>query len=220
MPRPADDMVVVDAGPFRMGVDGEGNESPQHVVNLDAFSIDRHEVTVGEWRASPLRLPEQPTWNAGDDQPVLDVTWHEAAEYCEWRGKRLPTEAEWEKAARGTDARAYPWGSDWDGGRANSGVPGDPFETAAPVGSMPDGAAPSGALDMAGNAWEWTADWYDPQAYADTHEHDPDGPERGSHKVARGGSFRSPLSVDVRTTVRLPVQPSARRDDLGLRCAR
>jgi formylglycine-generating enzyme required for sulfatase activity len=220
---PDDGMVRVPAGPFVMGtLNGEGfaDESPRHVVELPDFWIDAHEVTVEDFRRSPLRLPEQPAWSRDGRVPVLDVSWHDAGEYCEWAGKRLPTEAEWEKAARGSEGRLYPWGSGWSVGRTNSGVDGDGFEFAAPVGSFPEGASVNGALDMSGNAWEWVADWYARQAYEDSPVASPTGPSRGTHRVARGGSFRGAYSVNVRAAVRLPLPPSARRDDVGFRCAR
>lgn len=220
LPAPAG-MVRVPSGSFLMGtVHGGGfaDEEPQHPVDLPAYFIDATEVTVGQWRNSPIRLPEQPAWNVEDDRPVVNVTWLEAEQYCEWRGGRLPSEAEWEKAARGDGARVYPWGDGFSTDLVNSGVAGDPFERSSPVGSFPDGASPHGALDMAGNAWEWTADWYDPDTYDARPVASPRGPHRGAHKVARGGSFRGSYSVNVRSAIRLPLAASTRRDDVGFRC--
>ena len=215
-------MVRVAGGPFLMGsAQGEGfeDEHPQRLIDVDPFWIDSHEVTIGEFRHSPIRLPEQPAWNVDDDKPVLEVTWHEAAQYCDWLRKRLPTEAEWEKAARGEEGARYPWGDGWSPDFANSGVEGDGFEGTAPVGSFPDGASPYGALDLSGNAWEWTADWYEADAYDGDDRTNPTGPSRGGHKVARGGSYRGMYSVNVRSAIRLPLAPGERRDDVGFRCA-
>ncbi len=215
-------MTRVASGSFLMGsAPGAGfaDEEPQHPLDLRAFYIDTHEVTVGDFRRSPVRLPEQPAWNVTDDMPVVNVTWLEAEQYCDWAGKRLPTEAEWERAARGTDARIYPWGDGWGADRVNSGVEGDGHEKTAPVGSFPAGVSPEGALDMAGNVWEWTADWYAPDTFESSRYLRGRGPARGAHKVAKGGSFRGLYSVNVRSAIRLPLATSTRLDDVGFRCA-
>ena len=219
----ADGMVGVAPGETVMGVPfgyGFEDEAPEHVVRVDPFELDVHEVTIGAFEASPLSLPRQPEWNWGRDQPVVNVTWHEADEYCAWAGKRLPTEAEWESAARGADGPLYPWGTTWSLRKANSGADGDGHEHAAPVGSFPEGASRDGAMDLAGNVWEWVADWYDPAAYASSPRDNPTGPERGSRRVARGGSFLGSSSFNVRATVRRAEKASARREDIGFRCAR
>jgi formylglycine-generating enzyme required for sulfatase activity len=218
-----DGMVVVAAGTFTMGSpfgDGFADEDPEHVVTLREFAIERTEVSVADFERSPLTLPRQPEWNWGPDQPVVNVTWHEAAQYCEWAGKRLPTEAEWEKAARGPNRLSFPWGNQWSVGKANSGVDGDGHAHAAPVGSFLAGASPYGALDMSGNVWEWVADWYREDAYASSPSSDPTGPSRGTERVARGGSFEGQASVNVRTAVRQPLKASERRPSVGFRCAR
>jgi formylglycine-generating enzyme required for sulfatase activity len=218
-----DGMAIVSEGAFTMGSPhGQGfeDESPEHVVELPEFAIDRTEVTVAQFESSPLTLPRQPEWNWGPDQPVVNVTYHEAAEYCEWAGKRLPTEAEWEKAARGPTGLQFPWGNQWSVARANSGMDGDGHAHASPVGSFPDGSSPYGALDMAGNVWEWCADWYSSDYYAESPASRPTGPDHGNRRVARGGSFDGRSSVNLRATVRQPMKGSERSENLGFRCAR
>jgi formylglycine-generating enzyme required for sulfatase activity len=198
--RPADGavMVYVPAGEFLMGSadddpDAADDEKPQHTVYLDAFWIDRTEVTNAQYRqcveAGGCYEPE--CWDDDDynapDQPVVCVKWHDAQAYAEWVGGRLPTEAEWEKAARGTDGRIYPWGNSApDCYKANyAGCAAHPLS----VGSHPDGASPYGALDMAGNVREWVADWYDKDYYSRSVFSNPNGPDFGSFRVRRGGSF-------------------------------
>src|SRR6185295_19730556 len=153
------------------------------------------------------------------NQPVVNVTWFEAEQYCESVGMRLPTEAEWEKAARGNTAAEFPWGDGWNAKKANSGDSGDVFVGAAPVGSFPDGASPSGALDMAGNVWEWVHDWHASDTYATSPRENPQGPEHGIDRVVRGGSYASAAAA-LRTSERVPLHASQRRPDVGFRCAR
>ena len=221
--RSEDGMVRVPAGRFTMGTAmgyGFEDEVPAHAVELSAFEIDEREVTVGEFQSSPIPLPRQPEWNWDADQPVVNVSWGEAAQYCEWVGKRLPSEAEWEKAARGSDGRSFPWGNQWSPTRANSGMDGDGQAKAAPVGSYPLGASPYGALDMAGNVWEWTHDWYDESYYENSPTRDPQGPTRGTYRVAKGGSYEGAAATNLRSAIRMPLKGSARRDNVGFRCAR
>ena len=195
-------MVYVPAGKFWMGSDdsdpdAEANEKPQHEVYLDAFWIDRTEVTNGQYQlcvADGACSP--PAWSKSytrdsyygdtefDNYPVIYVNWSQAEAYCTWSGKRLPTEAEWEKAARGTDGRIYPWGEEIDRNRANY-LGGDTTE----VGSYPAGTSSYGALDMAGNVWEWVADWYSSGYYASSPDSNPQGPGSGEGRVVRGGSW-------------------------------
>jgi iron(II)-dependent oxidoreductase len=165
-------MVLVPAGEFTMGRESEDaspDEAPVRIVWLNTFYIDRLEVTNAQYKAfadSVGRLyPNNPMWDdfyflGKPDHPVINITYEQAQAYCAWLGKRLPTEAEWEKAARGTDARLYAWGNEWDETRANlwgdQNGP-DVFRRTAPVGSFPEGASPYGVLDMVGNVWEWCA---------------------------------------------------------------
>ncbi len=207
------EMVYVPAGEFRMGsVANEqagDDEKPQHTVVLDAFWIDRHEVTNAQYSqcvaTENCRAPdERASTTRGayygiaefDNYPVITVSWDDAYTYCEWAGKRLPTEAEWEKAARRTDGRVYPWGNEFDQSRLNSSeVSGDTSE----VGAYPNGASPYGAFDMAGNVWEWVADWYDANYYANSPRVNPQGPTLGERRTRRGGSW-----VDNPSAVRAP----------------
>ncbi|HEY3352738.1 MAG TPA: SUMF1/EgtB/PvdO family nonheme iron enzyme [Polyangia bacterium] len=230
-PAPPAGMVRVPAGEFIMGDDaGEEDEQPARRVWLDGFFIDRTEVTRGAYarcvaaRAcpAPARYPD-PT---SAHHPVVGVSWEDAAAFCRFAGKRLPTEAEWEKAARGTDGRRYPWGNEPDCSRANYGnfqgegacegaSPGRPV----PVGSYPAGRSPAGADDLAGNVWEWVADWYELDYYRHAPARNPPGPDRGEGRVLRGGACCS-MFVLPRAANRLRFAATYRDGDIGFRCAR
>ncbi|MGC9025362.1 MAG: formylglycine-generating enzyme family protein, partial [Chloroflexia bacterium] len=231
--RAADGMVMVyvPAGEFLMGssdadpmADSDGK--PQHTVYLDAYWIDRTEVTNAQYRrcveAGACSAPG--CWGDsnlnGAEQPVVCVDWHQAQAYCAWAGGRLPTEAEWEKAARGTDGRIYPWGDAFDGSRLNCDEDrcGDGWPYAAPVVSFPRGASPYGALDMAGNVWEWVSDWYDGGYYAGSPSRNPSGPASGDIKVLRGGSWYIDNPASLRAANRVGDDPDLRVDGIGFRC--
>jgi|GEM_PF-1047852 len=196
-------MVYVPESSFIMGDDnGYSHEKPAHNVFLDAFWIDRTEVSNGQYVncvnagvcAPPVYRGFYDVFDSKYiDYPIVDVTWHDANSYCEWVNRRLPTEAEWEKAARGIDGRTYPWGNgDLSCQFANAleCVPWsrEAFYNLAPVGSYPNGASPYGALDMIGNVWEWVEDWYDETYYAQSPEANPHGPLTGKYRLLRGGS--------------------------------
>jgi formylglycine-generating enzyme required for sulfatase activity len=216
------EMVPVPAGEFVMGSDdgdAEADERPMTRVVVGAFWIDRVEVTNDRYRrcveVGPCAVP---TGSGVDDparseHPVVVVSWRQAVAYCRWAGKRLPTEAEWEKAARGVDGRRYPWGDRFDAGRANAGYTAGTTE----VGHSPAGASPYGALDMAGNVWEWTSSLYRPYPY-DAGDGREDLEARGA-RVNRGGSWYYGARYG-RTTYRATADHMYRRiGDLGFRCA-
>ncbi len=220
-----EDMVPVAAGSFLRGGDEVRDQTPARSVYLDAFRIDRHEVTnVQYWRfVRATGHPAPPTWPGGEYppgegmHPAAGIPWRLAAAYCTWAGKRLPSEAEWEKAARGGDGRSWPWGKLWDPDNANTADGG----AAAPVavGSYPAGASPHGLLDMAGNVAEWVTDYYDPGYYAAAPAHNPPGPSTVTGHVLRGGSWRSPPERAT-TTFRGSSHSATADYRVGFRCAR
>jgi formylglycine-generating enzyme required for sulfatase activity len=214
--RPTD-MVPVPGGAFYMG---EHRET--HKVELADFYIDKHEVTNAAYKefleatAHP-RVPAHwtgVTYPADQaDHPVTHVDWHDASAYCRWAGKRLPTEAEWEKAARGTDRRRYAWGNDLHPGRANV----HPRSGTTPVGAFEEGRSPYGAYDMTGNVWEWTS------TLLKRYPYDPgDGredPGADGYRVLRGGAFTVTGHL-TRAARRGDGQPTERDRSIGFRCAR
>ena len=253
-PKDGGEMVWVPAGEFLMGSTAaeiaafiERNamperlkwiieaEGPQRKVYLDGYWIYRFEVTVAQYRKfcqeTGRKMPEAPAWGWRDDHPVVNVTWQNAVDYAKWASVSLPTEAQWEKAARGTDGRVYPWGNTWDAARcANSVV--KTLTSAQPVGSYAAGASPYGCLDMAGNVWEWCADWYDPAYYQRAPTKNPTGPAEAVRfeflpdyfisgaRVLRGGSWRYDYNDRFRCAFRGNNDPTSRLNYLGFRCAR
>jgi formylglycine-generating enzyme required for sulfatase activity len=221
-------MALVPAGEFDMGSregEGEDDERPRHRVYLDAFYMDRYQVTVSRYakflnatgRERP-RYWNEATLSQGENRPVIGVTWQDADAYCRWAGKRLPTEAEWEKAARGTDGRKYPWGNEEPTSRhANFGKSEQDEVPLLPVGSLEAGKSPYGIYDMAGNVWEWVADWYDAGYYQRSPVQNPAGPPGGQAKVARGGAWDRHV-FNVRAANRSSFTPTNRFKDVGIRC--
>jgi sulfatase modifying factor 1 len=190
------EMVKVPAGWFWMGNDqGRPSARPAHHIYLDAYAIDRTEVTRADFAKYVQSLKDSSAkWEVTDllsspNEPVTGVLWTDAAAYCRWAGKRLPTEAEWEKAARGTETFLYPWGDVWDPTLCNSAESG--HGKVLPVGRYPRGASPYGALDMAGNAAEWVADYFDSLYYEISPSVNPSGPSQILDHGLRGGSFAS-----------------------------
>ena len=228
-------MVTIPAGEFLMGnPEGKGraDEWPQRSVYLEAFAIDQVEVTNERYMAfvttTGHRNPPNPygtglllSANGIEQLPVVQTTWYDAKAYCAWAKKRLPTEAEWEKAARGTDGRLFPWGNEpATSKRANFDREWEDEKTLHPVGSLPDGDSPYGVKDMAGNAREWVSDWYDPDYYKHAPDENPLGPDkRGVVRSIRGGSWHSPMA-DITTSARGRGGFALQTHGTGFRCAR
>jgi formylglycine-generating enzyme required for sulfatase activity len=273
------EMVLVPAGEFIMGSDKDeidrlfqgqtdvnreffNREVPRHQVYLDAFYIDKYEVTNARFqqfvqatnhrtraeregsgyvhKGEKVELVNDANWRsprgpgsgiAGLEQhPVVQVSQEDAKAYCAWAGKRLPTEAEWEKVARGTDGRSYPWGSQFDGRRANfcdancelgwkDSAANDGYRYTAPVGSYEGGKSPYGAYDMAGNVTEWVVDWFGENYYRNSPARNPQGPASGEQAVLRGGGWNG-RALGVRAPGRNGVAPAIRNDRFGFRCAK
>lgn len=255
--EPPGGMVLIPAGAFQMGsTTGDVNEVPVHTVELDAFYIDQHEVTNAEYQVfvvatgypdprgigytavyERLKHNYEP-WNDPGfnqpNQPVTTVTWFDATAYCEWIGKRLPTEAEWEKAARGgLEGARYPWGDtepnntsanfadsqtefEWRSADVDDG-----YLFTAPVGTFPPNGY--GLYDMAGNVWEWCADWYSPTYYSDVQgaespPRNPKGPDTGERRVLRGGTWYRAVHT-IRNAERISDYPDSSLNVVGFRCA-
>lgn len=227
-------MIKIPAGLFLRGSlpeAGRKDEFPQQKIFLDDFLIDKYEVTnhqyteflVATGHREPLNIYGEVSLSQEqgiDHLPVVQVSWNDAEDYCIWIGKRLPTEAEWEKAARGTDGRIYPWGNspptkdlanydrEWDDGNA--------IEL---IGTLPGGGSPYGVQNMAGNVREWVQDWYAEDYYKESPERNPKGPDTGILKVVRGGSWHS-LEADIRTASRGKGGFALKTHGVGFRCAR
>jgi formylglycine-generating enzyme required for sulfatase activity len=221
-------MVRVPAGAFLRGSpDGVGlrDEHPQRKIELDAFDIDRTEVSVADYgKCVSAGACEPPACTEDGDEPekrgtypVVCVPWESAKAYCAWAGKRLPTEAEWEKAARGTEGAKFPWGAGEPScARANHYDCGNERK---PVDSLPEGKSPYGALNMAGNVYEWVADWHHADYYALSPSKNPPGPWSGRKKVVRGGAY-SYGGDELTSHGRTYDLPEKAYDQVGFRCAK
>ena len=225
--RDGTSMVLVSAGEFIMGSDkGDDDEKPIHRVQVDSFYIDKLEVTNGKFARFIDAIKGEPPWGFDDkdtpvahaDQPVRWVTWLDATAYCQWAGKRLATEAEWEKAARGADGRVYPWGDDSPTPAHAVFGQKEGSESLPPFSNRDKGKSPYGAQDMAGSLYEWVADWYDDEYYAKSPSQNPRGPTEGTQKVQRGGSY-SNNPYRLRATFRTKDTPTEARPNVGFRCA-
>ena len=225
------DWVTIPTGAFVRGSDTSkdllavDNETPQRQIYLSTYQIMRMPVTNAEYKvfvdATDHRPPHH--WIGREipkdkaNHPVINVSWRDAMAFCTWAGVRLPSEAEWEKAARGADGRIYPWGNQPpDAKRCNFG---GKVGNTAPVGSYPAGASPYGVMDMAGNVWEWVNDWYQSDYYSVSPGSNPQGPATGEYRVLRGGSW--PNNVDgVRSANRNDYHPDSWYLFIGFRCVR
>ncbi len=239
------EFIEIPGGSFTVGSnDGTGDEKPGHAVYLDTYYIGKYEVTNRQYKnfcnATGRSYPDDADFEGMSnyftnypDYPVVCVSWDDANAYCGWAGVRLPTEAEWEKAARGTDGRKFPWGNDepGDGGFVRSNYADknsdvswsdknidDGYEGAAPVGNYREGRSPYGCYDMAGNVWEWCSDWYDENYYRRSPERNPRNLSAGVNRVFRGGSWFNDVG-DLRCAHRDGTTPSSRYNNLGFRVA-
>ena len=218
------EMVLIPGGSFEMGDhfnEGSDDELPVHTVELDAFYMDTYQVTVGRFKqfVEDLRCgydgwDKVAKYSPGDNHPMIYVDWHSAVAYIKWAGKRLPTEAEWEYAARGgLVGKRYPWGDD-DPTANKANYDGQVGRTSV-VGSY--AANDYGLYDMAGNVWEWCADWYNEDYYENSPAKNPPGPGTGKYRVLRGGSW-SQRSDYLRVDFRAPNSPNNRHFHYGFRC--
>jgi formylglycine-generating enzyme required for sulfatase activity len=221
------DMIRIPEGEFVMGSDARWpDEGPMHIVYLESFYIDKFEVTNSQYqrfiestdRPAPMDWENNRYPPGKIDHPVVFVTWFDANDYCHWRDKRLPTDAEWEKAARGTDGRWFPWGNDFDAKKAN--VPQLKLGGTTSVGKFPEGNSPYGVSDMAGNVWEWTASWY--KAYPGNRRPTENYGEK--YRVLKGGSWIDcsgyHCGISAPNFNRSFFNPGTKNNGFGFRCAR
>ena len=222
------EMVEIPEGPFTMGYNhGDPDETPAHPVYLKTYFIDLKEVTQSEYdrfvRMTKREKPQVPVFEEdiaklmGADFPVVGIGWNDAFAYCRWAGKRLPTEAEWEKAARGEGQRLYPWGKEFTYASSNIGGNDDGFPYLSPVGSYEMGRSPYGVYDMMGNVAEWVADTYDAHYYENSPFRDPPGPDTTEFKVIRGSTWRD-SKLNARLTKRFSAKMWRTDATIGFRC--
>jgi formylglycine-generating enzyme required for sulfatase activity len=229
-------LVYVPPGEFEMG-DGQDTDCPKHRVWLDGYYIGIYAVSNAQYKrfvdATGHRAPDKadysygggPVWqgnsfpSAKADHPVVCVSWDDAQAYAKWAGLSLPTEAQWEKAARGPRNWRYPWGDTWDGDRCrHSGNRGS--ETTCVVYGYPRGVSGYGCYNMSGNVSEWCEDWYDAGYYEKGPSRNPRGPDGGSHRVSRGGGWGNDVASSFRGAFRYGIDPGYRRVNLGFRLLR
>jgi len=220
------ELVYVPSGSFTMGSDMNRTEQPVRKVTLTGFWIGKNDVTVEQFRKFTeaanytfFWAAFKPTWGWVDDNPMVNVTWEDARAYCKWAGGDLPTEAQWEKAARGTDGRQYPWGKDFDAHYAwwsKDGTAASAGSTAS-VGRFPKGASPYGCLDMSGNVWQWCLDWFSEDGYDAEDLKDPLGAPGGKGRAVRGGAWVINNPLMLRSSHRIGQLPTVRRHGVGFR---
>jgi len=226
------EMVYIPEGPFQMGspaASGDSDETPQHAVFLAGYNIDLREVTQSQFarfsQATQFPKPVVPVFSeelsliTRPELPVVGISWDAAKAYCLWAEKRLPTEAEWEKAAGGEQSYRWPWGNEFHDHTANLQGEEDGYKYLAPPGRFESGRSPYGLYDMAGNAAEWVADWYDADYYKDAPFKFPKGPETGKFRVYRGGSWNE-SSVNARVAKRFMAAPHQTTAVIGFRCVK
>jgi len=225
-----EEMISIPGGPFIRGTDHGGfDEQPQRTLVLDTFAIDRTEVTNFQYQqfvdatghrksGPPARYAKNMSKMLSINQPVVYVSWEDAEAYCHWKGKRLPTEAEWEKAMRGSDGRLWPWGNVEQPNGANWARVQDGHEVSAIVGTVLTDKSPFGVMDGAGNVMEWVEDWYAERYFEEAPEKNPKSPENGVFRVLRGGGYAT-TGADIRITSRSKMVPDFRDETIGFRCA-
>ena len=233
------EMVLVPAGEFLMGSTEEEvatwikfhrnqkrewfiSEIPQHKVYLDSYYMYKNEVTVAQFRkfcqdTKRKSMPPEPHWKWQDNDPVVNVTYNDVIAYAKWAEVSIPTEAQWEKAACGTDDKTFPWGNKWEPAKCVNEQ--NSNSSPKPVGSIPAGASPYGCLDMVGNVWEWCADWYSVDYYKKSPTNNPTGPVNGESRVIRGCSCLCLDDRTARNAYRDNFFPSDCFRDIGFRCA-